>query len=604
MGDTTSLDAAPRAEYERRLTRARSLGAESEARATRLSNLRLLLFLLAAVGVVLAARDTLPWHVLWLPAAAFAALVVLHQRAERGRFDAERRASIYERGLARIDDRWAGTGGTGEAWRPEGDLAAADLDLFGQGSLFQLLSTARTQAGEEHLAQWLVAGATPTIIRARQQAVEELRDALDLREDLAIVGSEVHGALDREGALAWATEGVRLRGRVVPWVVRVLGLLTTTLCMGWLFGPWPMLPFLIAAAGQFLVVAPWLRRVESVLAGADQPSRDLDLVSRLLRRFEGATFRSPYLRDLTDGLRTSGVEPSASIAQLTRLMDFVEARRNQIFLPLSWLLGLGTQLAFAIERWRGVHGDDLARWVDTLGTLEAVISLSAYAYEHPTDPFPEILDEGAVFDGQGIGHPLLPTKTNVRNDVHLAAPTPGAPPQALLVSGSNMSGKSTLLRSVGINVALAMAGAPVRATALRLTRLRIGASIRVNDSLRDGESRFYAEIARLRKVVDLARSHPPALFLLDEMLGGTNSHDRRIGAEAVIRSLLDAGAIGLVTTHDLALADIATGTPSMENVHFEDRMEAGRMHFDYRMRPGVVTRSNAIPLMRAVGLDV
>ena len=285
-------------------------------------------------------------------------------------------------------------------------------------------------------------------------------------------------------------------------------------------------------------------------------------------------------------------------------MDFVEARRNQIFLPLSWLLGLGTQLAFAIERWRAEYGEALVGWVDTLGTLEAVVALSGYAYEHPEDPFPDVLDEGAVFDSVGLGHPLLPAATNVRNDVSLVAPSTGEPPQALLVSGSNMSGKSTLLRSVGINVVLALAGAPVRATRLRVSRLRVGASIRVNDSLREGESRFYAEIARLRRIVDLARDAGPALFLLDEMLGGTNSHDRRIGAEAVIASLLDTGAVGLVTTHDLALAAIAERRPSMENVHFEDRMEDGRMRFDYRMRPGVVTRSNAIELMRAVGLEV
>jgi len=282
----------------------------------------------------------------------------------------------------------------------------------------------------------------------------------------------------------------------------------------------------------------------------------------------------------------------------------VDARRNQIFLPVSWLLALGAQLAFAIERWRKAHGRDLAVWIDALGEFEALGSLAGYAFEHPADPFPEIVEGACIFDGCGLGHPLIPAATMVRNDCALGAPPAEGRPQASLVSGSNMSGKSTLLRTVGVNTVLALAGAPVRAVSLRLSPLALGTSIRILDSLQGGASHFYAEIARLRQIVDLTEGRVPVLFLLDEMLHGTNSHDRRIGAEAVIRSLLGAGSIGLVTTHDLALAGIAKADPRMANVHFEDHLEDGRITFDYRMRPGVVTRSNAIALMRAVGLDV
>jgi DNA mismatch repair ATPase MutS len=226
--------------------------------------------------------------------------------------------------------------------------------------------------------------------------------------------------------------------------------------------------------------------------------------------------------------------------------------------------------------------------------------VAGYAYEHPSDPFPEIVEQGPLFDASGLGHPLLPSSACVRNDLRLDGGR-----LLLLISGSNMSGKSTLLRAVGVNVVLALAGAPVRAEALRVSPVSLGASIRINDSLEAGRSRFYAEITRLRQLMEIARDRPPLLFLLDEILHGTNSGDRRTGAEAVVKGLLDRGGLGLVTTHDLALAGIAEAlAPRARNVHFEDHLEGGRMAFDYRLKDGVVRKSNALALMRAVGLDV
>ncbi len=236
--------------------------------------------------------------------------------------------------------------------------------------------------------------------------------------------------------------------------------------------------------------------------------------------------------------------------------------------------------------------------------MEALCSLASHAFEHPEDPFPEFADDGAVPGGRpGVGHPLLPEARAVRNErAHWAA---SGSPHLLVVSGSNMSGKSTFLRTLGVNAVLAQAGAPVRARRLRISRLAIGASIRVSDSLQGGISRFYAEILRLRQILDQTKTGQPVLFLIDEFLHGTNSHDRRIGAEALVRGLVERGAIGLITTHDLALADIADALGERAaNVHFEDHIEDGKIIFDYVMRPGVVRKSNAIELMRSVGLEI
>jgi DNA mismatch repair ATPase MutS len=236
--------------------------------------------------------------------------------------------------------------------------------------------------------------------------------------------------------------------------------------------------------------------------------------------------------------------------------------------------------------------------------MEALCSLASHAFEHPGDPFPEFSSEGALLEAEAIGHPLIEEGRVVRNHVRIGGDAP-AGPRVLVVSGSNMSGKSTLLRTLGVNAVLAQAGAPVRAGRLRISPLAVGASIRITDSLQGGVSRFYAEILRLRQILD-ATAHPlPVLFLIDEFLHGTNSHDRRIGAEALVRGMVERGAIGLITTHDLALADIAGALGERAaNVHFEDHVEDGRILFDYVMRPGVVRKSNAIELMRSVGLEI
>jgi DNA mismatch repair ATPase MutS len=258
------------------------------------------------------------------------------------------------------------------------------------------------------------------------------------------------------------------------------------------------------------------------------------------------------------------------------------------------------QVALAAERWRKAHGNAVSRWLSVVGEIEALLSLATYSYEHPDDQVPEFVEGAASFDAQELGHPLLPAAACVRNDVSF-----GGEARVMLVSGSNMSGKSTLLRAVGINTVLAMAGAPVRARRLQMTVLQVGASIRVNDSLQEGSSRFYAEITRLRQIIDLAEGDPPLLFLLDELLQGTNSKDRRVGGEGIVRALVARGSIGLVSTHDLALTDIGGSLDGrLHNVHFQDELANGRMTFDYKLHDGVVTKSNGLELMRSIGLDV
>jgi hypothetical protein len=350
------------------------------------------------------------------------------------------------------------------------------------------------------------------------------------------------------------------------------------------------------------VVFPLRRRTAEVLERSVRAAYELGLLTELLARLEREEFSAPRLSALHEALVGGGAAPSRRIRSLQRITGALDhATHNVLFVPLGYLLLARGLAAVAIDRWHAAHGAALVGWLRAIGEFEALLALATYGYEHPAHPFPDLHRDGAMFHAEALAHPLLGGQTAVPNDVRLG----GAGPRVLVVSGSNMSGKSTLLRAVGVNVVLALAGAPVRAARLTVDRVAIGATLRIEDSLQEGHSRFYSEILRIRDIVQAARRPVPVLFLLDEILHGTNSYDRRIGAEAIVRALVEAGAIGLVTTHDLALTELVGRLGGRAaNVHFEDRLEGGRMAFDYRMRDGVVERSNALALMRAVGLDV
>ena len=562
---------------------------------------RLAVFALGLLILILVWRLGLPSWLFLLPVAAFIVLVRRHEQVIRQRDEAARSITFYERGLARIEDRWQGTGEPGERFRDDSHLYADDLDLFGQGSLFELLSIARTRAGEAKLAGWLMTPASPTEIGARQEAVAEFAPLLDLRETLSLAGTDVAAGVHGDELVEWAEAPPILRPLWARWIAVGLTASVIVTAAIWLAGGSEG-PLQVALAIQVGFAWPLQRRVERALHRAAAAARDLDILGHLLERLEQQQFATARLTSLRQAIDAGSSPASAAIRSLHRLVELHDWQHNLIFLILSLPFLWGTHLAWAIEAWRTRHGWHIRAWLEAVAEIEALSSLSAYRFEHPGDPFPSIVTDGAaaLFDGSDLGHPLIPASKCVRNDVRM-----NEEHRLLIVSGSNMSGKSTLLRTVGINAVLAQAGAPVRAASLRFSPLRLGATLRIQDSLLEGRSRFYAEITRVRALTDVAKGSTPLLFLLDELFHGTNSHDRLIGASGVLRGLLNHGAIGLVTTHDLALTSIARAlAPRAVNVHFEDWFEGGEIHFDYRMKQGPVTRSNAIALMRAVGLDV
>jgi hypothetical protein len=535
----------------------------------------------------------------WLcvPVAAFVAVFVYHQRIRMRRVQAQRAVQVYEAGLDRINDRWNGKGNTGVRFEAQHHIYGDDLDLFGKDSLYELLCAARTLPGENILAQWLLAPADISSIRARHASIADLRERFAFRESMAIDGDSLKIALHPESLDTWARQPNRLNRAWIRWTAPLMAALAIGAIAAWAL--WGMLFPLLAVIAVEAALGYLLRKpIHAAITTVESAFEDLKGLSVLLKIVEGERFEAPLLREMQAGLASHTLSASAAISKLATIVNFVEARRNPILAPLLLLFMYPLQTALAAERWRSAHGLKIQAWLERLGEFEALLSLAQYAYEQHQDPFPEFLQGPPAFTATGLGHPLIPAAVRVCNDVDISGVG-----KVLLVSGSNMSGKSTLLRTIGINTVLAMAGAPVRARSLKLTPLQVGASIRINDSLHEGSSRFYAEITRLRRLFE--PSALPLLFLLDELLQGTNSADRRVGAQGMIRALLQRGDIGLISTHDLALTEVEGLKPgTIVNVHFQDELVDGKLKFDFKLQPGIVTKSNGIELMRSIGLEV
>lgn len=508
----------------------------------------------------------------------------------------------YDKGIARLKHDWEALD-DGKDFIDSKHIYATDLDLFGRGSIFQLLCSARTHLGRETVAAWMKESASQEEVLARQEAISELREKRGLFESVAAAGTSAVSDCRPGTFRNWIAE-MSPRSRFPSWA--------------------PVLPFLLVPV---LVVLPFLywtghlnlqnlwisggavlsleaifagvfyERVRFIVESVKLLSIELPIVRDLLGIVEREQFSSSKLVALASRLKRDKPAASICVSRLNRLVQLLEQRENPWFLILSWYLLWGTQVSMAIDRWYRRHGSDLLEYLAVLGEFEALLSLSAYSYEHPSDVFPEFVEQGPLFDAQQLGHPLLDESTCVRNDVRL-----GQDARFFIVSGSNMSGKSTFLRAIGVNAMLAWMGAPVRAASLRLSKLDIAAAIRVEDSVTDGRSHFLAEMQRLRGMIDLA-GKGPLLFLIDEIMSGTNSHDRRIAAEWVVRALVRRDAIGLITTHDLTLTEItANGLPG-RNVYFEDSGTGGQLSFDYKLRDGLLTHSNALNIVRMLGID-
>ena len=598
-GETVPHGESPAKEYSRQLHELQHAQAIDQKRERRFGYLKVAIVLFVIVMGLLFLRDRIVLESLLAPAAFFVVLVVLHEKLLRSMGLRARAIRFYERGLARVEDRWAGAGETGDRFFDPLHPYARDLDIFGKASVFELLCTVRTRAGEETLAAWLLAPAPVNEILARQNALRDLKERLKFREKLSVLGETVRIGVHPEALSAWGERQPLFGARSTRIATTVLSLLWILSLVCWGVWHWS-----VVAVAMTVVNLAWAHhihtRVDQASGSLEGAAADLEVLAGVLALLEREHFSAPKLLEIQAAFKSAGIPPSIAIRKLVRLVEYLEARRNLILRPLEPVIFWSAQVVFAAERWQKQFGPQIRVWLAAAGEFEALSALSSYAFEHPEDVFPDFSGQDALFDAEALAHPLLPASKAVRNDVNL-----GHDLQLIVLSGPNMAGKSTFIRTVGVNAVLAQCGAPVRASRLRLSSLAVAASICILDSLSGGVSRFYAEIHRIKLISDLTRGPVPVLFLLDELLSGTNSHDRLEGTRYVVQSLTERGAIGIVSTHDLALTQIPeTMGESAANWHFEDQFADGKLAFDYKLKPGVVKTSNALELMRSIGLGV
>lgn len=603
------------ARYHARTVRFREEEAREAERSRRLSWARLAVFLALVAALLVAERGSPPLPALGLAAAgllgiAFLALLAVHRQVRTRERHAAALAAVNEEGGLRLQRRWSDLPdepwGTPPAEYPE----AEDLNLVGRASLLRLLAPPPTVPGRDRLTAWLLDAAPSGIIRERQEAVRALAPLVDFRDEWGARGRTLPPGTtaEVERFLGWAEGDRWLEGRVglrrASWILPLV-----TGALGWLHLAGLAAPFWILSLGATVVVASRCtraihRRYDEAMAG-ESGVRRYDSLLELLAELPAAAPRLNHLRreiEVPEG-------PSAheAVARLRRILDLAETRRSMLGPGLQLALLWDVHVLGSLERWQDRHGADVRRWLGAIGEVEALVALARLADDHPDWAFPEVSDDPGprpVVEAVALGHPLLPPDRCVRNDV-----TVGPPGTVLVVTGSNMSGKSTLLRAVGANASLAGAGGPVCARSMRLPPLRLATCMRVQDALDEGVSLFMAELRRLKEVVDRARATPGTgrvlLYLLDEMLQGTNTAERQVAARKVLSHLVRSGAIGAVTTHDLALADAGVEGEAV-HVHFRETVEPGPrgtvLHFDHRLRPGPATSRNALRLLEAVGL--
>ena len=511
------------------------------------------------------------------------------------------RSGFYERGLDRLRGAWQTLESTGDEFARERHLYQFDLEILGECSLFSLLCTTRSQAGAERLASYLLDPADTEEAKARQEAVRELRGETELREKITLLGKYQFQGCNAEALYQWMSTPVLRVHPGIPIFLLASGsvmILLLVLCLAKILAwiqVWPMLLALVLV--QSSVSLPLRREVGIRLRTLRTLTHEFSVLQQGVELLKRQSFTSPRLKHLVQCVRPS--DASLRLLRLERLLGAVAQRERELFTLPALLIAAGTQLVLAVERWRASYQEQLREWISTWAEFEALNAVACYAWEHPADVFPEFTSAEVVYEMEGLGHPLLPAGRCVRNDLTLNDSA-----RFCIVSGSNMAGKSTLLKAVGMNAVLAYAGAPVRAARARLSSFTVCASNSIHDSLLDGKSKFLAEAERLRAILRQTRNGKPVLFLVDEILSGTNSHDRRIACESIVRALIAGGAVGILSTHDVALTEIAgiAGLLGL-NCCMESEDPRDPLNFDYRLKPGSSRLANALAIMEMIGIE-
>ena len=599
--------ADPKKTYQRRESRYEQVLRQQQKTERLLSNLRLLVFAVGiGIGLLL---YILQYYSLFAFAAFASAIIFIYLVLRHGKLvDGIRKTTILRdintAALKRLNGEWNTFSDDGADFKDDRHHYSADLDIFGDTSLFQWTNTAKTFVGRQKLRD-LFSGLTGNSkeILDRQNAVEELATLLDWRQSFLAEGMMASGKMrNPRDIITWAKEGSEFfRKPGVIAAIRVCPVITVILAVaGFAMNLIPWTVPIIALVLQFGLLSYKGKERNRMFGIAEFYADDLRVYYKMLKLFEDQIFKSPYIKGIEEGIRSKeGLDAFKQVDRLSRIIDSIANRRNIVYGIFNLIALWDFQNIIALEKWKQQSGDSLKDWFDALGWIEALASLAVVRYDNPDWALP-IIDDGpeSIFAAGDIGHPLLPGKRGY-NDLAIDSNV-----KVLLITGSNMSGKSTLLRTAGINLVLAYAGAPVCAKSFRASIMGIYSCMRVSDNLGESISSFYAELVRIKEIVGNAQAGKRVFFLLDEVFKGTNSLDRHTGAKVLINKLSFTNSIGLVSTHDLELCDLQGENDKIANYHFQEYYQDGKIFFDYQLRPGPSTTRNALYLMRLAGIEI
>jgi len=584
-------------------------------KSSRLSNIRLLLFVIVVVTLSEAIFGNFPLKWLWilcgvLSLISFITVILHHNSILKKRERASEMSAINRESLHRLNRAWAELD---VSYRYDSNFdtsLADDLDIFGKASLFQLLGTVNTSHGKKNLADWLLNPAESSVISSRQEAVKELAGEREFSQEMNFLSRELSRKdPDLKAFLSWLKSNPVFSPQFFFMsAIRLLSGLTCILVLVQILGFLPAPLWLFTVVINLVVTAMYVRHMHKVFSHISLGDRAFSHYANLFRLLAAKEFKSEKLRSLISGLTISGLSAYKQMRELDKIVNLSNLRLSgMLYFPVQVLTLWDFHIYYRLLNWKSAVGSSVSLWLKTLGEIETLLAMGTLNHDHPEWCFPEITNDGSSkISAEKMGHPLLYPEKCVTNSLEI-----GPQGTFLLVTGSNMSGKSTLLRSLGVNVVLAQAGCPVFASSFSLPSLRIGTCIRIRDSLSDGVSYFMAELKQLKKVMSLAGealndSKRIVLYLLDEILMGTNIVERQIAVKQVIHNLLDSGAIGAIATHDLSIAEAKELKGKIQSVHFREEFEEKNsiphISFDYRLRPGIAPTTNALKLLKMVGL--
>ncbi|MBU3142570.1 MutS family DNA mismatch repair protein [Clostridium sp. CF012] len=533
----------------------------------------------------------------------FVFLAIKHIKIKHNKIRCSILSEINENCIKRLDNNWKDFADNGEDFSDENHNYTKDLDIFGESSLFQWINTCTTYFGRKKLKDTLSAPIySIEQIHKRQTALKELANNIGWTQRLqaeAILSENKNH--DPKELFQWAEDSNEffLKSWVIA-TIRILPIITISIFLASLiFSKVSYKIGLLSIVLHIILLALGYKPTSKDLNTVHQYKNTILIYNNLLLHIENKAFSSEYLIKLKEKLINSqGLTASFQIKKLVNLVNLISDRSNMYYIPINILTLWDYQCLINLQRFKKASGASLKSWLEVIGEMEALNSLGAIAYEHSDWAMPKFQAESPIFKAKKLGHPLLGSK-RVYNDVLIEKSQ-----NILLITGSNMSGKSTLLRTTGINLVLAYAGAPVCADDFYCSIMDIYTCMRTSDNLEKNISSFYAELLRIKKLVSATENKAPIFFLLDEIFKGTNSIDRHTGAKVLVSKLSNENALGFVSTHDLELGEIQNTNVKVKNYHLKEYYKDDKLYFDYKLRPGVSTTRNALYLMKMAGLEI